>query len=179
MLNYRMELGVNKFDEHQEFVARFPALDVIGVGDSYEEAIKDLTANAEVLIEVLKEDGTNVPVEDGNFDDVDYSGKMTFRMSKRTHRIAAETAEKEGVSLNQFLNDAVNYYLGERKSISDIELLLTNYTHQSLKKMSDMADNFATTISNVNLNYKREKILPFNENQIKLPNTSSIRQKFN
>ena len=44
-----------------------------------------------------------IPIENAS----DYSGKMTLRISPTVHEQAAMYARREGISLNQYINDAV------------------------------------------------------------------------
>jgi uncharacterized protein (DUF1778 family) len=46
-----------------------------------------------------------------------YSGKVNLRMPKSLHRDLARRAEKEGVSLNQFMVVALARAVGEEESV--------------------------------------------------------------
>lgn len=47
-----------------------------------------------------------------------YSGTFSVRTSAWLHRLAAETAKRQGVSLNEFVNEAVAYAAGVRADTS-------------------------------------------------------------
>ncbi len=78
----------------------------IGQGDAQEEAINELSENEKAWLETAAEIGIpipEIPIEHP----VEYSGKMTLRISPTVHGQAAMYAKKEGISLNQYINDAV------------------------------------------------------------------------
>jgi antitoxin HicB len=54
----------------------------------------------ELWIETAYEAGDDIPLPSN---DDSYSGKLLVRMPKSLHRRLAETAENEGVSLNQYI----------------------------------------------------------------------------
>ena len=70
-------------------------------GDSAQEAAEMILDAKKAWIEVALEDGQPIPeprpVED-------YSGKFVVRVSKSLHRDLTQEAERQGVSLNQFIN---------------------------------------------------------------------------
>ena len=39
-----------------------------------------------------------------------YSGKLMLRISPKMHRVAAAHAKEQGISLNQYISDAIVYY---------------------------------------------------------------------
>ena len=47
----------------------------------------------------------------------EFSGRITLRLPKSLHRILSQISEEEGVSLNQFLVNALAYRRGVRKGI--------------------------------------------------------------
>lgn len=48
-----------------------------------------------------------------------YSGEMRLRLSRLTHRKVAEMANIEGVSMNSFLNHAIEVYIGQRELMNE------------------------------------------------------------
>jgi antitoxin HicB len=50
--------------------------------------------------------------------DEEYSGKFVVRLPRSLHRQLAETAEREGVSLNQLVNVALAHTVGQQSTIS-------------------------------------------------------------
>lgn len=78
----------------------------VGQGEGIEEACRELELNENDWLEAAKAYNFEippVPVEDVTI----YSGKFTVRVSASVHKEAAELAKKEGVSLNQYVNDAI------------------------------------------------------------------------
>jgi len=69
-------------------------------GDTPEEAIQMIRDAMSGWIEVALEDGDSIP-EPRELDD--YSGKFVVRVPRSLHRDLIETAEREGVSLNQYI----------------------------------------------------------------------------
>ena len=115
--NYDNEVEV----EYVVIFDDFPNL--IGAGDTVEEAIQEAKENLDAYLNYCYENDVAVP-EPTNFEFKQnvYSGKVTLRMSKSLHEKASLYADKEGVSLNAFINDAIsNYMLDlEKQSFADI-----------------------------------------------------------
>jgi len=85
-------------EEDESFVAtslEFPYLS--GFGQTPEEATAQLWKVIQTAIEVLKEDGDEIPQPQTA---KNYSGQTRVRMPISLHERLAKTAEKEGVSLN-------------------------------------------------------------------------------
>jgi predicted RNase H-like HicB family nuclease len=88
-------------------IAEFPGC--VAQGDTPEEAYRNLEAVAESWIEEVLGMGQEVPEPAvGNR----YSGRVALRLPRSLHRNAAELAEREGTSLNQFLVSAVAEKVG-------------------------------------------------------------------
>lgn len=78
----------------------------VGQGDTPDAAIAELQANEDDWLETAKEVGLpipEVPIERLE----EYSGKMTLRIAPSVHRQAAHWAKAEGISLNQYINNAI------------------------------------------------------------------------
>lgn len=88
-------------------IAEFPGC--VAQGDSPEEAYQNLEAAAESWIEELLGMGEGVPEPAASNS---YSGRVALRLPKSLHRNAAQLAEREGTSLNQFLVAAVAERVG-------------------------------------------------------------------
>lgn len=73
-----------------------------GVGDTAIEALYDLQEAIEGWLDVNKDLGRPIPAPKMWVPE-EYSGKLTARLPKSLHRELAETAEREGVSMNQML----------------------------------------------------------------------------
>ena len=69
-------------------------------GETIEETMTNINEARELWIETAYEAGDNIPLPST---DDSYSGKLMLRMPKSLHRRLSETAEREGVSLNQYI----------------------------------------------------------------------------
>jgi antitoxin HicB len=69
-------------------------------GETLEETMANINEARELWIETAYEAGDDIPLPSN---DDNYSGKLLLRMPKSLHRRLAETAENEGVSLNQYI----------------------------------------------------------------------------
>lgn len=86
----------------------------IAEGDNAEEALRNLEDTAASWMRSALANG--YPIHPP----VDYegaSGKVALRISRRLHQLAAERADLEGVSLNQFIGNALANYLGQQEGM--------------------------------------------------------------
>lgn len=83
-------------------------------GDTPEEALDNLKEVIETWLEIAHEDNRAIPAPH-IYDDSEYSGKFTLRTPKSLHRQLVQEAEKEGVSLNQYVLSLIAYNLGAKK----------------------------------------------------------------
>lgn len=95
---------VNK-DEHDvkiivEYID-FPG--IIGGGDTLNEALKIAEEGLDMYIDLLISEGKEIPSPY----DFDATGRITLRTPKSVHLIATEMANREGVSLNTYINNAL------------------------------------------------------------------------
>ena len=89
-------------DDDEVFVGRvveFPSL--AAHGNTMEEALKEIREVVGYVLEDLVESGEVAPVP---LSKREFSGKLNLRMSKHLHRQLTAEAEREGVSLNQWIN---------------------------------------------------------------------------
>lgn len=93
----------------------------VGQGDSIEEAVLELQLNEDAWIETAKD--INIPIPNIPIEPIsEFSGKLTLRISPHEHELATYLAKKEGVSLNQYISDAViarNHEMVSMDYISD------------------------------------------------------------
>lgn len=69
-------------------------------GETLEETMTNINEARELWLETVYENGDKIPLPST---DDNYSGKLLLRMPKSLHRRLAEAADKEGVSLNQYI----------------------------------------------------------------------------
>lgn len=102
---YQMEV-----DEHIFWIAESKSLKgCTGQGETAAKAISELEDNEKVWLDTAKE--YNIPIPARNIKKAKtYSGKFSLRMSPYIHEKAAEAADFLGISLNQYINDAIADY---------------------------------------------------------------------
>jgi antitoxin HicB len=90
-------------------------------GDDFAELGEMVQDAMRGWIKVAMEDGLDIPEPRS---EGDYSGKFVVRVPKSLHRRLVKAAEREGVSLNQFINVALASTVGglERGSVSSKEV---------------------------------------------------------
>lgn len=79
-------------------------------GNGPEEALKNLEEVMHGWIEGELEDGEQIPEPR---EEEEYSGKFNTRLPKSLHRKLVEAAERDGVSLNAWINTALAEAVGE------------------------------------------------------------------
>lgn len=127
---YEFNVYQAEVEDHIFWVAESKSLKgCVGQGETSSEAIQELEENEKEWINTAKE--FNIPIPPYTVKKPKaFSGKFSLRMSPYVHEKASETAEFLGVSLNQYINDAVIHYndvisnnyntrVSERGSISE------------------------------------------------------------
>lgn len=110
-LKYPMEIRQLSPEEGGVWLASIPSLgkhSFRGTGDTLEEALADLDQTKVLLFEDMYERGEQIPLPPSP-DEEEYSGVPGLRMSKFLHRLVAERAKAEGVSINLYLNSVITY----------------------------------------------------------------------
>ena len=98
-MSYRMEVVEDKTEGG--FVVSYPDLPgCITCGETVESAISNALDAKKAWLEAALEEGVEIHEPDSL---EDYSGQFKLRMPKQLHRVIAERAEEEGISMNQFL----------------------------------------------------------------------------
>lgn len=100
-LNYEIKLRNLPEDEGGGWLAEIPQLPgCISDGSTPEEALVNLEDAKKCWIETCLELGRPVPEPVPE----NYSGQLRIRIPKSLHRILAEKAKEENVSLNQYIS---------------------------------------------------------------------------
>ncbi|MDD4860294.1 MAG: type II toxin-antitoxin system HicB family antitoxin [Dehalococcoidales bacterium] len=94
----------------------------ISQGETVEEAVKMIEEARCLWLEVAHEEGVNIPLPHC---DEKYSGKFFIRAPKSLHRKLDEMADKEGVSLNQFLVATLSKAVGVHEGRSEYKATRT------------------------------------------------------
>lgn len=93
-------------DEDAAFVATVDELPGLsGIGDTQEEALKELRVAVGVGLEWIAEEGGSIPEPLGKRV---YSGKFNLRLPPEHHRALALEAARQGLSLNQLITLKLN-----------------------------------------------------------------------
>jgi len=85
----------------------------ISQGETIQEAMEMINEAKHLWLESAYEDGLDIPLP-GN--EVKYSGKFNVRVPASLHRKLHRLAEKEGVSLNQYVLFALSHASGVAES---------------------------------------------------------------
>lgn len=104
-LDYGIVTYKEKYGDEEYFVAEIPELKGCSAhGNTTEEAIEELKKAKEAWIKSALEDGEDVPLPEAY---EEFSGKLILRINPKIHKLVAKAARKEGVSLNAWLNKAI------------------------------------------------------------------------
>ena len=108
-MSYRMEIVEDK--EEGGFVVSYPELPgCITCGETIEKAVSNALDAKREWMEAALEEGIKINEPDSL---ENYSGQFKLRLPRSLHRILAEQAKREGISMNQYCvyllsrNDAV------------------------------------------------------------------------
>jgi antitoxin HicB len=109
---FRYRILVEWSEEDQVYIARVPVLPgCIAHGETADKATHEAERAAELMLDVLREDGKALPPEDAV---ADFSGQLRLRLPKSLHEEVSRLATAEGVSINAFLLSLVAEGCGRR-----------------------------------------------------------------
>jgi predicted RNase H-like HicB family nuclease len=109
---FRYRIVVEWSDEDQAFIARVPVLPGCQAhGETADKAAHEAERAAELMLDVLREDGKDPPPEDAV---ADYSGQLRLRLPRSLHERVSRLATAEGVSINTLLLSLIAEGCGER-----------------------------------------------------------------
>ena len=149
---------IQETDGEQYWVAKSESLKgCIGAGDTPEEAVKELEENEIAWIETALEFGTEIPPVPFDREE-EYSGKFTVRVSPFEHRRAAEQAKKQGISLNQYVSDAIVNYNAEERTAGYISESVAAIAQDIGRRSLDGTTYTITAIVPTQLTNERTKI---------------------
>lgn len=106
-MKYGFQMYQMKVEDHVFWVAESKSLKgCVGQGDTVAEAVQELETNEIDWIETAQELSMAIP--EPTVESLDtYSGKFVVRVSPVIHKEASECAKKQGISLNQYVNNAI------------------------------------------------------------------------
>lgn len=105
-LNYKMEI-VEDPDEGGYVIALPELPGCLSTGETIEEAIENIKDAKKVWLDLMIEDGREIPLPESSLDD--YSGQFKIRIPKSLHRSLVDHAKREGVSMNQYCVYLLSY----------------------------------------------------------------------
>jgi antitoxin HicB len=113
-LPYTIEVTKDEGAEYSGWFARVVELPgCMTQADTFEEISAMIEDAMRAWIESALEDGESIPLPRSI---EDYSGRFVVRIPKSLHRELVEMAEREGVSLNTFVNVALGKIVGQTKN---------------------------------------------------------------
>lgn len=114
-LNYRFKAFQIETTEGFEWGVQFIDVpNIVGGGDTVEEAYYEALDNLHDYFDYLKEEGEEIPQPSKEPEFDDFSGKLVLRLSKSNHMKIKELAEQENISINSLLNEFITQGI-ERK----------------------------------------------------------------
>lgn len=130
-MRYPYTVYQTQVEEHFFWIAECPILKgCVGQGETLEDAVKELEINEQEWLDTAVEFSIEIPpipVEQTN----EYSGKFTVRVAPHVHKKAVELAKNAGISLNQYVNDAI---VAQNASITTSDYVLP-VIKEAIKKM--------------------------------------------
>jgi predicted RNase H-like HicB family nuclease len=125
-------------DEDKGYIAtcpEFPGLSAFG--ETQEEALAEGLVAQRLFIEDMQERGEGLP---SPLMASEFSGQTRLRLPKSLHRLAAELAATDGVSLNQFILEAISQKIGAEKGGQRLLAELRSLFEQNARqRRSDIA----------------------------------------
>ena len=117
--DYTISIKRGHFEGELCYEARIKELpDVAEYADSHTEAYDLAIDTIETTAEIFKQEGRSMP--EPALSNVEFSGRITLRLSKTLHRLLAEQADDEVVSLNQHIVNQLSFNAGLRQASQKI-----------------------------------------------------------
>ena len=133
-LDYRFKAfqieGEDGFEWGVEFI---DVPNVVGGGDTVEEAYYEARENLDIYFDYLKEEGKPIPLPSKEPSNETYSGKLVLRLSKSNHAKIAELAEKENISINSLLNELITEGIANRANKKAVNQLINDLENEYVK----------------------------------------------
>lgn len=142
---YNIIVRRDSFDGEILFEARVKELpDLVEYAESYDSAYNLAVDAIETAAEAFSEKDRQFP--EAIVPAEDFSGRVTLRLPRSLHRVLVETADTEGVSLNQYLVNVLSYYSGFAAG-RKLDYLSTWRTVSSTQKMNKPTTRSNFTVS--------------------------------
>ena len=136
-LNYRFKAFQIQGEDGYEWGVEFIDVpNIVGGGDTVEEAYYEAVDNLKVYFDYLKDNGEDIPKPTPEPEYERYSGKLVLRLSKNNHAKVAELAQKENVSINALLNEIVTEGITNRISKKAVNELVSDLKNEYANKLA-------------------------------------------
>lgn len=154
---YEFNVYQMQVEDHVFWVAESRSLKgCVGQGDSADEAIKELSANEIEWINTAKEYRIAIPPKTVR-KEKQFSGKVSLRFSPFVHEEASNNAGDLGISLNQYINDAIVSYNAMCKTRSSVTLSQSTAISETSTTIIDISNRLIKkTALSLNLNDMEE-----------------------
>lgn len=123
--DYTYTVVIEQYDKEKCYVVKYADLSIIGVGSTSIEALNEAEANKNAYLDYLDEIGEAYPPI--SVSGIEYSGRITLRISKSLHQRANDRAKEEGVSLNSLVAEALNKYVSKNETYQEITSSVAKY----------------------------------------------------
>lgn len=139
-------------------------------GDTAEEAVTNVENAARSWVGTCLEEGIEIPEP---FNNQEFNGKIALRLPRSLHRQAVLFAEREGISLNQFLVSSISERVGRealgRKLIKELTDTFLDQSSNSIFIKGFYIDTHAGSLAN-----SRPSILDYFSFQNSMSNKETI-----
>ena len=158
-MKYPYSVYQAKVEDHIFWVAKVSSLPgCVGQGDTLEEALSELEINEKEWLETATLCGIDIPAIPVIEESLP-SGKFTVRVSPSVHQIAADKAKEQGISLNQYVNDAIVSYNMQNNMMSMVSEQIRSAVEGILHLTKTVSSG-----SNVQIIHRRNPLLVSNYN---------------
>ena len=136
-MQYPFNVTQMRVDDMVFWVAKSSVLNgCVGQGDTPDEAMAELAENENMWLETARE--MEIPIPPVPVEQMtECSGKFTVRVAPHVHQTAAELAKKQGISLNQYINDAI--------VAQNASLLTTDYIRPAVTEAVEEISSLASS----------------------------------
>ena len=93
---------------------------------------KEAQENLEIYLNYMEENDCSLP---DPYEENQYSGKIALRVSKSVHKKLAQISEDEGISINSFINGAINHALGTEETNKKLEQMVAKIQENTEKNL--------------------------------------------
>ena len=108
---YNITVRKGIFDGEECFEARIAELpDICEYADNFDGAYQLAIDSIQTTAFLLKEQGKEMPAPFISSDN--YTGRLALHLPKSLHRKLAHTAKAEGITLNQYVANVLNFHAG-------------------------------------------------------------------